>query len=115
VDGELAARLRRTRELRGLNQAEFAALGGVSRNTQYTYEQATRSPDSAYLQRLAAAGIDAAYILTGVRQELAVEGWAAELLDLATRLDQPARDALLFVARRMGNDTHTAPEKRSAE
>jgi transcriptional regulator with XRE-family HTH domain len=105
VDGELAARLRRTRELRGLNQAEFAALGGVSRNTQYTYEQATRSPDSAYLQRLSANGIDAAYILTGVRQELAVEGWASELLDLATRLDEPVREALLLIARRMADNT----------
>ncbi|MBM7407082.1 MULTISPECIES: helix-turn-helix domain-containing protein [Sphingomonas] len=105
----LGARLREERVRSGRNQADFAKLAGVSRNSQTEYETGKTAPNTDYLQRLADHGVDATYILTGVRQELAVEGWAAELLDLATRLDQPARDALLFIVRRMVNDAHAAP------
>lgn len=51
-----------------LNQDEFAALGGVKRRAQSTYETDERVPDAAYLAAIAAAGADVGYILTGVRK-----------------------------------------------
>lgn len=48
-----------------MNQAAFAAVGGVSVKTQVLYEKAERVPDANYLAAIAAAGFDVPYILTG--------------------------------------------------
>lgn len=58
-------RLREVRKSRGLNQAEFAELGGVKKDAQMNYENGSRKPDSDYLQAIANAGIDVQYLLTG--------------------------------------------------
>ncbi|GAB0057451.1 hypothetical protein SIID45300_01779 [Candidatus Magnetaquicoccaceae bacterium FCR-1] len=50
-----------------MNQTDFAAIGGVVLNTQFTYEKNTRIPDATYLASIAAAGVDVNYILTGMR------------------------------------------------
>lgn len=63
----LCDRLREVRKEMGLSQTEFAAIGGVMLNSQGLYERGKRSPDTAYLERIAAAGADVVYILTGVR------------------------------------------------
>ena len=63
----LCDRLREVRKEMGLSQTEFAAIGGVMLNSQGLYERGKRSPDTAYLEKLAAAGADVVYILTGVR------------------------------------------------
>ncbi len=60
-------RLREERKRLGLDQEEFARLGGVNRITQSGYETGKRSPDAVYLQQVAAAGVDVGYVLTGVR------------------------------------------------
>ncbi|MBF0273448.1 MAG: helix-turn-helix transcriptional regulator [Magnetococcales bacterium] len=62
-------RLQEERKRLGLNQAEFAALGGVGRTAQINYEAGERHPTSQYLIAIAAAGADVNYILTGVRSE----------------------------------------------
>ncbi|MDR3428999.1 helix-turn-helix transcriptional regulator [Silvimonas sp.] len=51
----------------GLGQEEFAALGGVSRNTQSRYEKSASKIDLNYLDNLARYGVDAVYVLTGQR------------------------------------------------
>ncbi|KGA41237.1 XRE family transcriptional regulator [Pectobacterium odoriferum] len=61
----IGVRLREERERLGLNQADFGALVGCSRNTQAYYERDERSPDSKYLTALLSKGIDAWYVLTG--------------------------------------------------
>ncbi len=43
------ARLRRLRESTGLSQQDFGRIGGVTKSTQYLYEQAGRLPDVGYL------------------------------------------------------------------
>jgi transcriptional regulator with XRE-family HTH domain len=63
----LCDRLREVRKEMSLSQTEFAAIGGVMLNSQGLYERGKRSPDTAYLERIAAAGADVVYILTGVR------------------------------------------------
>lgn len=51
----------------GLNQTEFGEIGGVSKTTQGLYESGERSPNTDYLQQIAAEGADIVYILTGER------------------------------------------------
>lgn len=63
----IGKRLLEERERLGLNQTDFAAIGGVGRKTQFNYESGERAPDGAYLAAIAKAGADALYILTGQR------------------------------------------------
>jgi transcriptional regulator with XRE-family HTH domain len=67
-------RLREERTLLGFNQDAFAQLGGITRNTQGSYEKGERNPDSAYLIAVENAGVDVLYVLTGERLKRAAEG-----------------------------------------
>lgn len=67
-------RLREERTRLGLNQEAFAQLGGITRNTQGSYEKGERNADSVYLCAVAKAGVDVLYVLTGARLLRAVEG-----------------------------------------
>lgn len=60
-------RLREERRRIHLTQSGLAAIGGVTRSAQGNYESGARSPDAAYLMRVAAAGVDVLYVLTGRR------------------------------------------------
>jgi len=50
-----------------LNQTEFGALGGVSKATQVAYEANASEPQTTYLWKLAEAGVDTSWIVTGKR------------------------------------------------
>lgn len=65
----LGDRLREVRKEMGLSQTELAEIGGVMRNSQGFYERGTRPPDAGYLEKIAAAGADVVYILTGFRAQ----------------------------------------------
>jgi transcriptional regulator with XRE-family HTH domain len=74
-------RLKEERSKMGLNQDDFAEIGGVKRRAQSTYETGERLPDAGYLSKIAEAGVDVAYILTGVRSgaaKLEAQGEAAD-------------------------------------
>ncbi len=60
-------RLKEERERLDMSQAEVAELTGQSRKSQIRYESGERSPDGPYFSRLATAGFDVLYILTGNR------------------------------------------------
>ena len=60
-------RLRALRKGLGLNQDEFAAIGGVMRKAQMNYERGERAPDSEYLQALSDYGVDVLFLFTGIR------------------------------------------------
>jgi transcriptional regulator with XRE-family HTH domain len=60
-------RLREERERLGMNQTEMGVIGGVRKEAQSNYETGKRSPDAEYLARIAEAGADVGYILTGTR------------------------------------------------
>lgn len=62
------SRLREERERLGLNQEALAEAGGVKKLAQHKYEKGENSPTVAYLQAVAAAGVDVVYALTGVRE-----------------------------------------------
>lgn len=63
----IGRRLRAEREAKSLSQQELGAIGGVQKKAQFNYEKGERRPTSDYLQRIAAAGIDIIYVLTGKR------------------------------------------------
>ena len=60
-------RLREERERLGLNQTDFAELGGVKKLAQFNYEKGERYPDAGYLMAVAASGVDTQYLLSGER------------------------------------------------
>ncbi|WP_085631317.1 helix-turn-helix domain-containing protein [Pseudomonas sp. R16(2017)] len=60
-------RLKEERERLGLNQTDFAAKAGASKNSQYNYEKGERSPDASYLAAVAEQGVDVLYVVTGQR------------------------------------------------
>ena len=62
-------RLKEERKRLGHNQPDFGELGGVKKLAQINYEKGERKPDSAYLARIASAGADVQYIITGIRSD----------------------------------------------
>lgn len=78
-------RLREERKRLGMNQTEFALLGGIVKFTQLTYEKGDSTPNLEYLAKLEAAGVDAYYILTGKRMP---EPTSDQLLPFPQRLER---------------------------
>ena len=64
---DIGARLREERNRLQKSQIEVGAIGGVTNKTQGLYESGVRSPDARYLQRISDAGVDVAYVVTGLR------------------------------------------------
>ena len=64
----IAARLASERRRLGLTQTEMARAAGVGLRVQAYYEAGERSPDALYLNRIALAGADVAFIVTGNRR-----------------------------------------------
>ena len=62
-------RLADERKRLGLKQAEFAALAGTDVPKQSLYENDRRALRADYLARLAEAGVDIVYVVTGRRGE----------------------------------------------
>lgn len=58
-------RLRRERMRLGMEQYELAEIGGVGRMSQSNFESGKRQPRSLYLLRVALAGVDIRYVITG--------------------------------------------------
>ncbi|HDS1776253.1 TPA: helix-turn-helix transcriptional regulator [Pseudomonas putida] len=79
-------RLKEERERLGLNQTDFAALAGASKNTQYNYEKGERSPDSNYLAAAAAQGLDVLYVITGARTPQPSASFSAEEMEFVQLL-----------------------------
>ena len=63
------ARLKEERKRLGLMQAEFASRVGSDVPKQSMYENDRRELRAPYLSRIAAAGVDVVYVLTGRRIE----------------------------------------------
>ncbi|HRO37045.1 hypothetical protein [Thauera sp.] len=71
-------RLVEERKRFGLSQSAFGEAGGVQKRAQINYESGDRYPDAAYLERLAAIGVDVLYVLTGERAADLPKGLSAE-------------------------------------
>ncbi|RDI20710.1 transcriptional regulator with XRE-family HTH domain [Pseudacidovorax intermedius] len=99
---DFSSRLVEVRKDRGLNQAEFGALGGVTKDSQLNYEKGVRKPDAAYLEALASTGVDVGYLITGQHSGAALTADQAALLRAYAGADEDARAALRLLAERVG-------------
>lgn len=63
----IGERLREERVRLSLSQELMGESAGVRKQAQLKYEKGERHPDAAYLERLAAIGVDVLYVLTGRR------------------------------------------------
>lgn len=61
----IGERLREIRKQKGLSQAEFGELAGVTKRSQMLYENEQRLPKADYLMSLDDMGVDVGYVLTG--------------------------------------------------
>ncbi len=87
--------LKEERQRLGMNQEDFAAVGGLKRRAQTLYEQDERAPDALYLRALAGIGVDVHYILTGERLQSAVTSDERELLDGYRSMDVRGKAGVL--------------------
>lgn len=94
---EFNERLKIERKRLGLSQEKFAALGGVTRDTQMNYENGSRKPDSAYLSAMLAAGIDVLFLLSGRQSEVPLTKDESELLTGFRGLDIRGKARVLGV------------------
>ncbi len=94
----VGARLKEERVRLGMSQTDFAALSGVKKGTQISWEKDTSSPTVATLTDLARNGVDTVYVLTGRRLPGMVdahdENIRADLSDIQRDLIDPARQRL---------------------
>ncbi|TRX75326.1 helix-turn-helix domain-containing protein [Pseudomonas mangiferae] len=92
-------RLKEERLRLGYNQSEFAAAGGVTKNSQFNYEKGDRSPDAGYLAAIADIGVDVYYVVTGRRVPLQADALNEEetqMVGYMRRLRDPAdRESIL--------------------
>lgn len=65
----IGLRLRQERNRLKLSQSALGSLGGVETNAQGNYESGARSPKADYLLRIAEAGVDINFVLTGKRSQ----------------------------------------------
>jgi transcriptional regulator with XRE-family HTH domain len=70
---QLHKRLREARIKLGLNQAEIATAGGVSRSAQVRYESSETAPSTDYLRGIQSTGIDISYVLFGLTSDAFAE------------------------------------------
>lgn len=70
IKDRLFERLKEARARLGLKQSELAEHGEVSRATQVSYETAFTAPNTDYLRRIQAVGIDIPFVLFGDNVEL---------------------------------------------
>jgi transcriptional regulator with XRE-family HTH domain len=93
-------RLAEERRRLGLKQAEFAKLAGTDVPKQSLYENDRRKLRAGYLARLAEAGVDVVYVLTGRRGEgRSLSQEASDLLTAYLMLPAEIRQALEALAR----------------
>jgi transcriptional regulator with XRE-family HTH domain len=96
--GALGARLRAERVRLGFNQADFAASGGVNRNSQTAYETGKTPPNVEYLLSLERIGVDVGFVLTGRKLDGSLGHLETQLLSAYREMRSDRREALLTVA-----------------
>jgi len=103
----LGPRLREERERLGMTQRVFGDIGGVEPNAQGKYESGERTPRADYLAALATRGVDALYVLSGVRTPAPLESLTADetgLLGAFRRLPAADKAAMWHLMGRLVNE-----------
>ncbi len=82
----IGERLREERVRLGFNQADFAAIAGVAKTSQFNYEKGDRSPDAVYLAAVAEQGVDILYVIIGQRMPVAEPTLSAEEVEMVEQV-----------------------------
>lgn len=98
-------RLRAERKRMGLSQEKFAALAGVTKDTQLNYESGARKPDSDYLIAICGAGVDSHFLLHGTPSAEELQPEESELLIGFRKLDLRGKLRLLGLVEGMGDES----------
>ncbi|MDT0358000.1 helix-turn-helix transcriptional regulator [Herbaspirillum huttiense F1] len=114
---DFSDRLKEERKRLGLNQEEFAALGGVKKGAQFNYENGSRAPDTDYLFSIALAGVDLVYLMTGEPSASTMSEDENELLAGYRKLDIRAKARVLGVVEGSSSldSAPPQPHKRSVQ
>ncbi len=81
----------------GFNQADFAAIAGVAKTSQFNYEKGDRSPDADYLAAVAERGVDILYVVVGQRLPVAeptLSSDEVEMVEQVRALDDEDKGAV---------------------
>lgn len=111
----LGLRIRRIRLEKGLNQKEFAKLGGVSITSQQQYEAAKTPPTVEYLYRLSEHGVDIVELLTGQGADGSLGFAETQLLDVFSSLSGREREAIMAMLMVLAGRTVDLDATRQAE
>lgn len=65
---EFSKRLKEERERLGFTQAKFGEACGVGRTAQFNYERGEREPGWSYMEAAEKLGVDALYVISGVKK-----------------------------------------------
>jgi len=79
---DIAKRLREERKKLGMTLAVFAKTGGIGLKTLRNYERYGREPRAVFLSKIATAGADVTYIITGEHPDTAMNLNERELISL---------------------------------
>lgn len=93
----IGERLREERVRLGFNQADFAAIAGVAKTSQFNYEKGDRSPDAEYLAAVAEKGVDILYVVIGQRMSVAEPSLSTdevEMVEHVRALDEDDKAAV---------------------
>ncbi|MDO8052368.1 helix-turn-helix transcriptional regulator [Janthinobacterium sp. SUN211] len=102
-------RLRAERKRLGLSQEKFAALAGVTKDTQLNYESGSRKPDSDYLIAICGAGVDSHFLLHGTPSSDELPAEESELLLGFRKLDLRGKLRLLGLVEGMAEGAAPTP------
>ncbi|MCO7514952.1 transcriptional regulator [Pseudomonas guariconensis] len=111
-------RLREERERLGLTQRGFGVIGGVEPNAQGKYESGERTPRVDYLAAVAAKGVDALYVLSGVHTPAPLESLSTEedrLLGAFRRLPRDDQEAVWHLLSRLAGEADPDPRVRKLD
>ncbi len=109
----IGERLKEERVRLGYNQADFAAIAGVAKTSQFNYEKGERSPDAAYLAAVAERGVDVLYVVTGARTPQLAEALTvreAEILDSYRQLSEYDQGAIHRMTTALANASNAPKE-----
>lgn len=81
-------RLKEERNRLGMNQTDFGEGCGVTKQAQLRYEKGERKPDSEYLNKAHALGVNVAYVLTGERGNATTVGRVSAGGDVSMKRDE---------------------------
>lgn len=91
----IGERLREERKRLRMTQAKFAEVGCIGVSTLKLYENGDRDPGATLLYKLSENGVDAQYVITGIRSNTAMAADEQVLLDGYRSLDPATRKRLL--------------------